>query len=159
MIRPLRRRHRLIVSVLGVVLPTAFAAGLAARKPVPVSTALPTAIAGRSVEFATVLWTKTALWPGHEISTRIRRSALGSLALDLAVQQLPKADVLVYWVAGAETAGDGLPKNARLLGALAEHTLLPLPTGARGERGVLVLYSLADHEIVATSNAFLLERD
>ena len=44
MIRPLRQRHRRIVIALAIVLPVAFAAGLAARRPVPTMGQLPTAL-------------------------------------------------------------------------------------------------------------------
>ena len=37
MIRPLRQRHRRIVTTLAVVLPLAFIAAILARRPVPVS--------------------------------------------------------------------------------------------------------------------------
>ena len=72
-------------------------------------------------------------------------------------RDLAKPDVLVYWAAGKETAVEGLPDNARLLGALSNH--LPLPTDARGETGRLVLYSLADHELVAVSRGFIVQKD
>ena len=68
-------------------------------------------------------------------------------------RDLAKPDVLVYWAAGKETAVEGLPDNARLLGALSNHAPLPIPADVRGEAGRFVLYSLADHEVVATSKA------
>ena len=159
MIRPLRQRHRLMVCTLGVLLPIAFTAGIAARKPVPMAVNVPPGLAGKENDFSKVVWTKTDLWPGQRIITSLRRDAAGSLAVELMFQDLVKPDVLVYWAAGKDTAGEGLPDNARLLGALASRTSLPLPTDVRGEAGRFVLYSLADHEVVAASRAFIIQKD
>jgi hypothetical protein len=74
-------------------------------------------------------------------------------------QDLAKPDVLVYWAAGKESAVEGLPDNARLLGALSILTPLSIPGDVRGETGRLMLYSLADHEVVAASNVFVVEKD
>ena len=159
MIRPLRRRHRLMVCTLGVLLPIGFTAGIAARKPVPVAATVPPGLAGKENDFSKVVWTKTDLWPGQRIITSLRRDAAGSLAVELMSRDLVKPDVLVYWAAGKDTAGEGLPDNARLLGALASRTPLPLPTDVRGEAGRFVLYSLADHRGVAVSKDFIVHKD
>ena len=159
MIRPLRQRHRLMVCTLGVLLPIAFTAGVAARKPVPVAVNMPPGLAGKPNDFSKVVWTKTDIWPGQRIVTSLRRDAAGSLAVELMFRDLVKPDVLVYWAAGKDTAAEGLPDNARLLGALASRTPLPLPTDVRGEAGRFVLYSLADQEVVAVSKDFIVHND
>lgn len=160
MIRPLRQRHRVMVCALGVVLPMAFVAGIAARKPVPVTAALPSQLVGSAKDFGKVVLTKTDLWPGQRIITSLRRDTAGSVAVELMFRDLVKPDVLLYWAAGkAGTAGDGLPDNARLLGALANGVPLPFPAEARGEAGRFILYSLADHEVVAASSAFIVQKD
>jgi hypothetical protein len=148
-----------MVCTLGVLLPIAFTAGIAARKPVPVSANVPSGLAGKPNDFSKVVWTKTDLWPGRRIIINLRRDAAGSLAVELMFQDLVKPDVLVYWAAGKDTGGEGLPDNARLLGALASRTPLPLPTDVRGEAGRFVLYSLADHEVVAVSKDFTVKKD
>jgi hypothetical protein len=159
MIRPLRQRHRAMVCVLGVMLPVAFAAGLAARKPVPVAATLPSGLAGRANDFGRVVWTKPDIWPGQRIITSLRRDAAGSVAVELILRDLVKPDVLVYWTAGKEAAVQGLPGDARLLGACSNRAPLPIPADARGEAGRFVLYSLADHEVVAVSRAFIVQKD
>jgi len=159
MIRPLRQRHRVIVGTLGVLLPLAFAGGLVARKPVPVAADVPPALASPGNDFGSVIWTKSDVWPGQAIMTRLRRGAARSLAVELLFREFAKPDVLVYWVAGKDSAGERLPENARLLGALSNRAPLPLPADARGEAGRLVLYSLADQEVVAVSNQLVLEKD
>ena len=150
MIRPLRQRHRLIVCTLGVLLPVAFTAGLSARKPVPVPANVTWQFADQTSDFGRVVWTKPDIWPGQRIITSLRRDATGLVAVELMSRDLAKPDVLVYWAAGKETAG--LPTNARLLGALSNHAPLRIPSDVRGEDGRLLLYSLADHEVVSTSN-------
>jgi len=159
MIRPLRERHRLMVCTLGALLPIAFIAGIAARKPVPVAVDVPPGFAGKPNDFSKVVWTKTDLWPGQRIITSLRRGAAASLAVELMFRDLVKPDVLVYWAAGKDAAGEGLPDNARLLGALASCTPLPLPTDVPGEAGRFVLYSLADQEVVAMSKDLMLRKD
>ena len=149
-----------MVCALGAVLPMAFVAGIAARKPVPVSAALPPQLVVNAKDFGKVVFTKTDIWPGQRIITSLRRDAAGSVAVELMFRDLAKPDVLLYWAAGKEgTAGDGLPDNARLLGALSTGAPLPVPSEARGEAGRFILYSLADHEIVAASSAFIIQKD
>jgi hypothetical protein len=70
-----------------------------------------------------------------------------------------KPDVLVYWIPGKEIAAQGLPDDARLLGALANHMPLPIPSTVRGEVGRFALYSLAEHKIAATSKPFIVQQD
>src|ERR1051326_971931 len=154
MIRPIRRRHRATVCTLAVLLPVAFAAGIAARRPVPVATSLPTELSRPMPDHGPIVWTKADLWPGQRIIASLRRGAAGSLAIELMFRDLVKPDVLVYWVAGNEAALDRLPDHARLLGALSNRTLLSIPPDLAGQTGRVVLYSLADHEIVAISKPF-----
>jgi len=158
MIRPLRRRHRLVVCTLGILLPVAFAVGIAARRPIPVAS-VPLELRGRVKDFALVVWAKADLWPGHGIITTLRRDDAGSVAAELTFRDLAKPDVLVYWAAGKESARESLPDNARLLGALATHVPLLLPAEAYDEPGHFVLYNLADHEIVARSNPFTVQKN
>ena len=159
MIRPLRQRHRVMVCTLGVLLPVVFVTGIAARRPVPVTKSVPAELESKVSDFGTVVWTKADLWPGQRIITSLRRNAAGSRAVELMFRDLANPDVLVYWAAGKEKAAEGLPDDARLLGALSNGVPLPIPADARGETGRFVLYSLADHEVVATSRAFIVQKD
>jgi len=143
-----------MVCTLGVLLPMAFTVGIAARKPVPVAAALPSGLVPNASDFGRVVWTKPDLWPGHRIITSLRRDAAGFVAVELMFRELAKPDVLVYWAAGKESAAQGLPDDSRLLGALSNRAPLPIPADVRGEIGRFVLYSLADHEVVATSKGF-----
>jgi len=156
-IRPLRQRHRVMVCALGVLLPIVFIAGMAARQPIPVSAALPSRLASSAKDFGEVVLIKTDIWPGQRIVTSLRRDAAGSVAVELMFRDLVRPDVLLYWAEGkAGRPDDGLPQNARLLGALSNGTPLPIPAEARGEAGRFFLYSLADQEVVSASSAFII---
>jgi hypothetical protein len=159
MIRPLRRRHRLMVCILGAVLPVALAAGIAARRPVPMAISVPPELTHKTASFGDVLWTKADVWPDQRIITSLRRDSAGSVAVEFTFRELVKPDVLVYWVAGKGTAGADLPDNARLLGALVNRIPLPIPSDLRGETGQFVLYSLAEHQIAATSKPFIVQKN
>ena len=159
MIRPLRQRHRVMICTLGILLPVAFTVGIAARKPVPVAATVPSGLADRANDFGRVVWTKTDMWPGRRSITSLRRDAVGSVSVELMFHDLVKPDVLVYWAAGKEEVIEGLPVNARLLGALSNRTPLPIPEAVRGEAGRFVLYSLADHEVVASSKSFIVQNN
>ena len=143
-----------MVCAFGVLLPAAFAAGLAARRPAPVAASVPPALGVNARSFGKVVWTKADLWPDQGIVTSLRRDAAGVVAVELAFHDLAKPDVLVYWAPGKEAAIASLPDDARFLGALANRSPLPIPSDVLGETGRFVLYSLADHEIVAVSKFF-----
>lgn len=144
-----------MVGALGVLLPIAFIAGIAARQPAPVAATVASELSGIAHDYGAVFLTDTDLWPDHRIITSLRRNASGSVAAEFILQDLVKPDVLVYWVAGPETAGERLPDNARLIGPLANGAPLSIPAAVLGESGRFILYSLADHEIVAVSRSFV----
>ena len=62
-----------------------------------------------------------------------------------------KPDLLVYWLAGSVRVTGKLPDQAVLLGAFQPSVALPLPQNAAATGGSLVLYSLADQEVVDAS--------
>lgn len=67
-----------------------------------------------------------------------------------AVKEFVKPDLIVYWISGNPEITGKLPDNALLLGAFSA-SALSLPATAASESGALVLYSLANNEIVAVS--------
>ena len=153
MIRPLRQRHRRMVIVLGVFLPIAFAVGIAARKPVPGMASLPKELAASPHKFAVTEWERANLFTKTPIQVRLLRESAGAgqFAVEFsAAKNFVKPDLIVYWVAGSPNITDSLPDNARLLGVF-NSTPLPLPVEATKANGVLMLYSLADNEVVDVS--------
>ena len=156
MTRPLRQRHRRMVIALGIFLPIAFAVGLAARKPAPVVAQLPAALAAPSKAFEMVEWERSDLFTKSPIQVRLLREQKGAgrFAITLSpAKDLVKPDLIVYWITGSPSITDTLPNDARLLGGFGS-VALPLPGEATNTSGVLVLYSLADHEIVDVSQPF-----
>jgi hypothetical protein len=146
-----------MVCSLAVVVPVAFAAGLAARKPVPPMATLAGVATGVLSDFGPALWERDDLWPRHSIRARLfaGKTSAAPFAVGLSSSEpIARPDLVVYWVPGDRNLGDDLPDSAFLLGAFVNGAALPLPRQAAGGNGVLVLYSLADHEIVATSKAF-----
>jgi hypothetical protein len=61
-----------------------------------------------------------------------------------------KPDLMVYWSAGKPTTSDTLPPESKLLGAFVTTTLV-LPSEASTTDGCLILFSLADQEVVDVS--------
>ena len=157
MILHLRQRHRRLFSVLGVLLPAAFIAGIAARRPVPSMGLLPDGLASTAVQFPFREWRRVDLFSKAPVQVSCVReeSGRGRLALEFAAgQDFVKPDLIVYWLDGRTAVADTLPEDARLLGAFTPGVPLPLPEDAVKSQGVLVLYSLADGEIVDVSKPF-----
>ena len=152
MIRPLRQRHRHIFAVLGALLPIAFVGGVVGRKPVPIAATLPAELAASSGNFIS---TDGELWNlFRRSSIRVRLLYLPSThrrAIRLfAIRDFAKPDLFVYWVSGIRAITDKLPENTTLLGAFSSPAL-ELPAEATHADGLLILFSLADHEIVDVS--------
>ena len=158
MIRPLRQRHHRSFIVLGIFLPVAFAVGIVARKPVPVMAGLPEALVPVSPQFTALVWEDIKwkdplFFPKTPVDVRLWREQTnaGPFALTLtAPKEFLKPDLLVYWVPAGTTVTDALPANAILLGAFAAPAL-PVPEEAAKTNGSLILYRLADNEIVDVS--------
>ena len=153
MIRPLRQRHRHLVIALGIFLPVAFAAGIAARKPVPDMASLPGSLVAAPVNYAADQWERGDLFPKSPVQIRWLREVAntGHFAVAFsAAKDFVKPDLIVYWVAGNPDIADTLPDNAILLGSFGV-TPLPVPGEAAKTSGELVLFSLADNEIVDVS--------
>ena len=149
MIRPLRRRHRSMVIALGIFIPVAFAVGIVARKTVPEMDALPKELAPAMAQYDRQAW-RTDLFAKTAVEVRLLREqgGAGKFAIELSAgNDFVKPDLIVYWVAGNPTITDSLPGNAMLLGSFGT-SALPLPSEAVTGSGILVLFSLADNEVV-----------
>jgi len=161
MIYSLRLRHRRMVIVLGVILPAAFAVGIAARKPVPSIEQLPTGLVASPQNFAATEWERSDLFVITPTQVRLLRESVGAgrFAVEFsAAKDFVKPDLIVYWVAGNPNITDTLPDRARLLGAFSSSVALPLSPDAGAGSGVLILYSLADQEVVEVSKPFTLQK-
>ncbi len=157
MIRPLRQRHRRMVIVVGILLPIAFAVGIVARKPVPGMISLPRELAASPHEFAVTEWERADLFTKIPIQVQLLRESAGAgqFAVEFsAAKDFVKPDLIVYWVAGNPNVSASLPDNARLLGAFNQYTPLPIAEQTGSTSGMLVIYNLADQEIVEISKNF-----
>ena len=156
MIRPLRTRHRVMVTVLAVTLPILFVAGLLARKPPAEMETIPEALRPFSETSPTLLAETPDLWGELAIVTRLHADAdsASRLAVELHPETYLKApDVLVYWHTDAPPADGVIPDGAYLLGSLsgAQARRFALPDTALTTDGHLILFSLAHQQTVATA--------
>jgi hypothetical protein len=161
MIRPLRQRHRHMVIALGIFLPVAFAVGIAARKAVPEVNLLPKELAPAAVQFESQEWQRSDLFTKSPVQISLMRehSGSGKFAVEFsAAKDFVKPDLIVYWVAGNPTIADKLPDTAILLGSFSS-TPLTLSDEIMKTNGQLVLFSLADNEIVDVSRTFTMEKN
>jgi hypothetical protein len=153
MILPLRQRHRRMMIVLGIFVPVTFIAGLAARRPVPVMESLPANLSIPVARFADAGAALPGLFVKTPVQVRLHRRQPEADGFDIELSAPPdfiKPDLFVYWCAAPPAVVDELPGDAVLLGAFNPAAPLPLPrTAASG--GVLILYSLADAEVVDIS--------
>jgi len=158
MIHPLRQRHRRIFAVLAVILPAAFAVGVAARKPIPIIESLPPALMPKTAAFTSTIWSRTDLFsktPIRAVLLRERADA-GRYAVQFSVPAtFARPDLLVYWSPGSSELK--LPADAVLLGAFSGSEPLHLPGGLSSALGTLILYSLADGEVVDVSKPVSLQ--
>ena len=149
MILPLRQRHRRVFAVLGVLLPIAFGVGIAARKTMPLRTETNWVTELREAE--KLAWERSDLFTKVPVGVRLLHGPAWYRVGFSVGRGFAKPDLLVYWVAGNPTIGETLPADARLLGAFDALRSLQLPEDASATGGALVLYSLADNEIVDAS--------
>lgn len=148
----LRQRHRRIFAVLGVLLPVAFAVGVAARKTAAPVETLPAELSSQTQTFTATDYERTDLLAKSGVKVRLWQDlSTGKFGVGLvAPKEFVKPDLIVYWLAGQQGISDKLPSDATLLGSFAS-TVLPLPNEAAEKEGVLILFSLADQEIVDVS--------
>ena len=159
MILPLRRRHRRIFAVIGMLLPVAFVAGVAARKPVPMA-ALPNSLFSGQETFSINQWERLDLFTNTAVRVQLLREASNTNRIALQMsgpKDFVKADLLVYWLPAESTLKGTIPDDAVLLGAFISGQPLPAPPALTAKPGSLVLYSLADQEIVGRSQQLSLK--
>ena len=152
MILPLRQRHRRMFAVLGVLLPLTFAVGIAARRTVPQIATLPPELSSITQTFTATEYERDDLFEKSEVKVRLCRDwSNGQLAVGfVAPKDFLKPDLIAYWVAGQPKVTDELPADAVLLGSFVASPLA-LPTAAATKEGLLILFSLANQEIVEVS--------
>jgi hypothetical protein len=157
-ILPLRQRHRATIFALSVVIPAAFAVGIATRKAVP-ALSVPAPFLSADAPPHKEIWSRDDLWEKNAIRTRLLNNGAGpdQIAVELiAKDQIVRPDVIVYWSRGKRKIEDAPPDDAILLGSFDQSIPMPLklPSEAANNPGMLLLYSLGDHEMLAVSKVF-----
>jgi hypothetical protein len=137
--------------VLSVVIPAVFVTGVVARRPVPADSSISRELLPEEADFGRIVWNDASLWPGKDIITFLRRSRAGAVSIEFMFRHIVRPDLLVYWVPTTDGSQSTLPDQSRLIGAFAHRVPLIFPEGIRGQSGRLLLYDLADHEVIATS--------
>ena len=153
MILRLRRRHRRMFAVIGILLPAAFVAGMAARRPMP-TTAPSDALLPPRQTFSQSGWNRSDLFTNVAVRVQLLHDAPNTnrIALQISTpKDFVKADLLVYWLPAESILKDNIPDDAVLLGAFVSGQALPMPPTVAQKSGRLILYSLADHEILTVS--------
>ncbi|TAL00620.1 MAG: hypothetical protein EPO07_09450 [Verrucomicrobia bacterium] len=146
MILPLRQRHRRIFAVIGVLLPVAFVVGIAARKAMPLRAEKNWVTELREAE--KLAWERSDLFSQVPVRVRLLCGPGWYRIGFSAGRGFAKPDLLVYWVAGQQSVSETLPDQAILLGPFDPSLSLQLPPDTDRRGGAVVLYSLADQEIV-----------
>ena len=145
-------------AVIGILLPVAFVAGVAARKPIP-TTAPSDALLSPRQTFSQSGWSRSDLFTNTAVRVQLVHDVANTnrIALQISTpKDFVKADLLVYWLPAQSIFKDNIPDNAVLLGAFVSAQPLPMPPTLAEKLGRLILYSLADHEIVAVSQSVTL---
>lgn len=151
MILSLRQRHRQMFAVVGCLLPIAFVVSITARNPVPSVAQLPPALTAQEVESGALVWDRADLFTKPTVNARLSRTASGDFTITCAAKgDFAKPDLIVYWATGVATNVEALPDSSILLGAFSAGALR-VPATVAVLEGSLILFSLADQEIVAVS--------
>jgi hypothetical protein len=148
----LRKRHRRMFAALGVLLPLLFVVGIAMRRAVPQPDAIPHELTQQTVAFTALGYARGDLFENSQIQVRLwREQGTGSVAASFgAPKDFLKPDLLAYWSAARPADANTLPGEARLLGAFVAGPLT-LPPEASLADGFLILFSLANQQIVDVS--------
>jgi len=146
-----------MVCTLAMVLPAAFVFGVTARRTIPPVKPVDINLGIEPHAYGTIVWSDPDGWPGKRSSTSLWTDPLGSLAVEFTFDELLGPDVLVYWVSDNPVPEARLPENAQLLGPFSNREKLPFPGKPGGQRGRFLLYSLANHEVVAKSKEVTLK--
>jgi hypothetical protein len=152
MTRSLRQKHRLVFVVLGGLLPVVFTIGISMRQSVPPVEIVPLELRSQTQTFTATGYERDDLFAKPPVKVCLWEDlSNGQLAVGFsAPKDFEKPDLLAYWVTDRLAITDKLPADAILLGSFAS-TLLALPNQATNSEGSLVLFSLADQEIVGVS--------
>jgi hypothetical protein len=133
-------------------MPAAVAMGLSARRGVPVAEALPAGLAPQPGHFVRTTEAPDILFSKTSVRAQLLRDItdVSHYAIHFSVpENFVKPDMIVYWTDGDKTVSESLPNDARFLSVFTAD--IELPNYVVRGTGRLVLYSLADDELLAVS--------
>jgi hypothetical protein len=140
-------------AVIAILLPVAFVTGVAARRPIPTTTP-PDALLSPRQTFSHSGWNRSDLFTNVAVRVQLLHDAVNTNRIALQIsspKDFVKADLLVYWLPAESILKDNIPDDAILLGAFVSGQPLPMPPTVAQKSGRLILYGLADHEILSVS--------
>jgi len=140
-------------TVIAILLPATFVAGVAARRPIPTTTP-PVALLSPRQTFSQSGWNRSDLFTNVAVQVQMLHDAVNTNRIALQIsppKDFVKADLLVYWLPAESILKDNIPDDAILLGAFVSGQPLPMPLTVAQKSGRLILYGLADHEILSVS--------
>ena len=118
-------------------------------------TNLPAEFDTASRRFEASDWEQRDIFTNTPVYVHMLRQSVQGSRRAIALTAEPgfvKPDLLAYWIPGMPKAAEGLPDNAVFLGTF-NATALPLPDEAMKMDGSIILYSLADGEVVDVSRS------
>jgi hypothetical protein len=149
MIRPLRQRHLVMMTLLAILVPLVLVAALTARSAVPLAEAIPGSLVSVPPERSDG-WYELA--PDIPARVRIRQEKDGWKLDYLPVGDPEKPDLLLYWSASPADGSGKLAADAILLGSLAGAQARTFPVEEEIDRaGYFIVYSLAHAEVVGSA--------
>ena len=145
-----------MVIVIGILLPITFVGAIAARRPAPLMRTVPPEFSASIAHFESVIWEKSDLFAKSQIKLRLLRASAEFGIQFIAPKDFLKPDLIVYWSPGEWAGSEVIPDNAQFLGQFSSAGMR-LPKAAYGSSGSLILYSLADNEIVDVSKPIAIQ--
>jgi hypothetical protein len=155
MIRPLRRRHFIFSVLMLAGLPFLVIHGYLKSHKETTMPELPKLDTRHHKSFPLEVWHKPRLWKNFpELNTRLLSdtSAEHTLAIELTYEgTISHSDILIYWSPRSFSVKTGIGETMHLVGAFTtnETTVYQLPDIARKRDGFLILYSMAEDQVVS----------
>ena len=146
MIQPLRKVHRAVFLILGIVLPVLFLSGLAARHaPLPSIPRTEDRLERSNVTGGTEFVMNSG---STELKVRLIENAISGTIREFGLipdSEFVAPDVFVYWSLTKTESSIGA--DAKLLGKFGSCEQYRIPTG---QGGYFVLYSVAQNQVLGS---------
>lgn len=154
MIYPLRRRHRTLIFALSILVPVLFVISLLARQAPPEpNTEIPLSVESMDSGFIASSGEPGTFTAQPSMHYRVLNHQSGQrTAIELSTSEhIRLPELLVYW--SPTLNAESLPSDHSLLGSwpVTFTRVFELPERAQGTSGAIILYSLSQQSIVAST--------